>query len=96
MFEHTRGVTNVVSGYSGGRVRNPSYEAVSSEQTGHAEAVRVTWDPKQLSYGTLLNLFFAVAHDPTQLNRQGPDRGTQYRSAIYYGNAEQKRVAAAS
>ena len=95
VFEHVKGVTNVVSGYSGGREANPSYEAVSSEQTGHAEAVRITWDPRQVSYGTLLNLFFAVAHDPTQLDRQGPDRGKQYRSAIFYGNAEQKRVAEA-
>jgi len=93
VFEHVKGVTKVVSGYAGGKPANPSYEDVSSGATGHAESVRVTWDPKQVSYGTLLKVFFSVAHDPTQLNRQGPDHGTQYRSAIFYSDATQQRVA---
>jgi peptide-methionine (S)-S-oxide reductase len=95
VFEHVQGVTNVVSGYAGGRGENPSYEEVSSGTTGYAESVRVTWDPAKVSYGTLLKVFFSVAHDPTQLNRQGPDRGTQYRSAIFYANTEQQRIAQA-
>ena len=95
VFEHVKGVTNVVSGYAGGRNSDPSYEQVSSGATGHAEAVRVTWDPKQVSYGQLLKVFFSVAHDPTQLNRQGPDHGTQYRSAIFHSGAEQQRIAQA-
>jgi len=95
VFEHVKGVTNAVSGYSGGKPAHPSYEQVSSGETGHAESVRVTWDPKQVSYGQLLKVFFSVAHDPTQLNHQGPDHGTQYRSAIFYANAEQQRVAQA-
>jgi len=95
VFEHVQGVTNVVSGYAGGKVARPSYEDVSSGETGHAESVRVTWDPAKVSYGTLLKVFFSVAHDPTQLNHQGPDRGTQYRSAIFYANDEQQRVAQA-
>ena len=95
VFEHVKGVTNVVSGYAGGKPSQADYETVSSGQTGHAESVRVTWDPAKLSYGQLLQVFFSVAHDPTQLNRQGPDRGPQYRSAIFYANAEQRRIAAA-
>ena len=95
VFENTKGVTDAVSGYSGGKLASPTYEQVSSGMTGHAESVRVTYDPSQVTYGQLLKVFFAVAHDPTQLNRQGPDTGTQYRSAIFYANAEQERVAQA-
>jgi peptide-methionine (S)-S-oxide reductase len=93
VFEHVKGVTNVVSGYSGGTAKTASYDAVSAGQTEHAEAVRITYDPSQITYGRLLKIFFAVAHDPTQLNRQGPDVGKQYRSAIFYADAEQKRIA---
>jgi peptide-methionine (S)-S-oxide reductase len=93
VFEHVKGVTGVVSGYSGGAAGAASYDAVSGGQTGHAEAVRITYDPSQITYGRLLKIFFSVAHDPTQLNRQGPDTGTQYRSAIFYADAEQKRIA---
>ncbi len=95
VFRHVKGVSRAVSGYAGGATRNPSYEMVSSGSTGHAEAVSVTFDPAQVSYGQLLRVFFSVAHDPTQLNRQGPDVGTQYRSAIFYANDEQQRVAQA-
>ena len=95
VFEHVKGVINSESGYSGGSSATAQYETVSSGRTGHAESVRVTYDPSQVSYGQLLKVFFSVAHDPTELNRQGPDVGTQYRSAIFYGNAEQKRVAQA-
>ena len=95
VFEHVKGVTNVVPGYAGGKLARPDYETVSGGQTGHAESVRVTWDPKLVSYGTLLKVFFSVAHDPTQLNRQSPDVGTQYRSAIFYANPEQQRIASA-
>ena len=95
VFEHVQGVTNVVSGYSGGSRADADYELVSGGRTGHAEAVRVTWDPAKVSYGTLLKVFFSVAHDPTQLNRQGPDHGRQYRSAIFYANPEQQRIASA-
>ena len=95
VFRHVKGVTRAVSGYAGGTVKSPTYEQVSSGRTGHAEAVEVTYDPTQISYGQLLVVFFSVAHDPTQLNRQGPDHGTQYRSAIFYTNDEQKRVAQA-
>ena len=83
LFEHVKGVSDVVSGYAGGAGRDASYDKVSSERTGHAEAVRITYDPKQVSYAQLLQVFFAVAHDPTQVNRQGPDQGTSYRSAIF-------------
>jgi peptide-methionine (S)-S-oxide reductase len=93
VFEHVKGVSNVVSGYSGGTAKTASYDAVSAGQTRHAEAVRITYDPSQITYGRLLKIFFAVAHDPTQLNRQGPDVGTHYRSAIFYAGAEQKRIA---
>ncbi|HEV2912353.1 MAG TPA: peptide-methionine (S)-S-oxide reductase MsrA [Pyrinomonadaceae bacterium] len=95
VFQHVRGVRNVTSGYSGGAAKTAHYEVVSAGETGHAESVRVTYDPSQVSYGQLLKVFFAVAHDPTELNRQGPDRGTQYRSAIFYANEEQKRIAEA-
>ena len=95
VFEHVKGVTNVTSGYSGGSAETAHYETVSSGETGHAESVRITYDPSQISYGQLLKIFFAVAHDPTELNRQGPDTGTQYRSAIFYSGDEQKRIAEA-
>jgi peptide-methionine (S)-S-oxide reductase len=93
VYEHVKGVLDVVSGYAGGSVKNPDYESVSSGRTGHAEAVRITYDPSQVSYGDILKIFFSVAHDPTQLNRQGPDVGTQYRSAIFFSDAEQEKVA---
>jgi peptide-methionine (S)-S-oxide reductase len=93
VFEQLRGVNEVVSGYSGGFVKSPSYETVSLGLTGHAESVRVTFDPSQVTYGQLLMVYFSVAHDPTQWNRQGPDTGSQYRSAIFYASEEQKRIA---
>ncbi len=95
VFEHVKGVTNVKSGYSGGSAGTAQYEKVSTGKTGHAEAVQITFDPNQVSYGQLLKVFFSVAHDPTELNRQGPDTGTQYRSAIFYANEDQKRIAQA-
>ena len=95
MFQHVRGVTKVVAGYSGGSKATANYEMVSTETTGHAESVEITFDPKQISYGQLLRLFFSVAHDPTQLDRQGPDRGPSYRSEIFYGSPSQERVACA-
>lgn len=95
VFEHLKGVSNVVSGYSGGSANTAQYERVGSGQTGHAEAVKITYDPSKISYGQLLKVYFSVAHDPTQLNRQGPDVGSQYRSAIFFSNPEQKRVAQA-
>jgi peptide-methionine (S)-S-oxide reductase len=95
VFEHLKGVRSVTAGYSGGRVNSPSYEMVSSGLTGHAESVSITFDSSQISYGQILMIFFSVAHDPTQLNRQGPDDGTQYRSAIFYSNDQQQRIAAA-
>jgi peptide-methionine (S)-S-oxide reductase len=95
VFEHVNGVTDVTSGYSGGAAETATYEMVSSGETGHAESVRITYDPSRISYGQLLKVFFAVAHDPTELNRQGPDTGTQYRSAIFYSDDEQKRIAEA-
>jgi len=91
VFEHTKGVTSAVSGYSGGWADKPSYEQVSSGRTGHAESVRVTFDPSQVSLDQLLRIFFTVAHDPTELNHQGPDVGTQYRSMVVYMNDNQKR-----
>jgi peptide-methionine (S)-S-oxide reductase len=93
VFERVKGVTQVVSGYTGGQVDTANYGQVSSGRTGHAESVRITYDPARISYGQLLKVFFSVAHDPTELNRQGPDTGPQYRSAIFYANADQKRVA---
>jgi peptide-methionine (S)-S-oxide reductase len=95
VFESLKGVKQAVSGYAGGSKESADYDKVSSGSTGHAESVQVTYDPKQISYGKLLQVFFQVAHDPTELNRQGPDVGTQYRSAIFYASEEQKRVAEA-
>jgi peptide-methionine (S)-S-oxide reductase len=95
VFQHVRGVASATSGYSGGRTDRPSYEDVSSGQTGHAESVRVVFDPSVVSYGDLLRVFFSVAHDPTELNRQGPDVGTQYRSALFYMSDAQKQTAEA-
>jgi peptide-methionine (S)-S-oxide reductase len=95
VFEHVKGVTRAVSGYSGGTLANPGYEDVSSGSTGHAETVRVTYDPSLISYGQLLQIFFTVGLDPTQVDRQGPDWGTQYRSELFVANAEQERVARA-
>jgi peptide-methionine (S)-S-oxide reductase len=93
VFEHVKGVTNVVSGYAGGAQKDANYDAVSTERTGHAEAVRITYDPAQISYARLLQVYFAVAHDPTQVNRQGPDVGPSYRSAIFPQNASQAQLA---
>jgi peptide-methionine (S)-S-oxide reductase len=95
VFDRVKGVTNVVSGFAGGKKTTAHYEMVSTGMTGHAESVQVDYDPAQISYGKLLEVFFSVAHDPTELNRQGPDSGTQYRSAIFYSNDAQKRVAEA-
>ena len=96
VFEHIKGVSNVESGYSGGEEQTADYETVSGGNTGHAESVKITFDPGQVSYEQLLKVFFSVAHDPTELNRQTPDTGTQYRSAIFYSNDEQKRLAESS
>jgi peptide-methionine (S)-S-oxide reductase len=95
VFEHVKGVSDVKSGYSGGSPTSAQYEKVGTGETGHAESVRITYDPSRITYGQLLKVFFSVAHDPTQLNRQGPDTGTQYRSAIFYANEDQKRIAEA-
>ena len=95
VFQHVRGVTDVVSGFAGGKLNNPSYEDVSSGETGHAESVKITYDPSKISYEKLMQIFFSVAHDPTELNRQGPDVGTQYRSAIFATDEEQLRAARA-
>lgn len=95
VFEHLRGVSSATSGYAGGYVKSPSYESVSMGVTGHAESVSVTYDPSQITYGQLLMVFFSVAHDPTQWNRQGPDTGSQYRSLILYTSEEQKYIAQA-
>jgi len=95
VFQHVKGVINATSGYAGGTVKNPEYEVVSTGKTGHAESVKIVYDPSQITYGQLLRVFFSVAHDPTQLNRQGPDTGTQYRSAIFYNGDEQRRIAEA-
>jgi peptide-methionine (S)-S-oxide reductase len=95
VFEHTKGVTQAVAGYSGGKKETAHYQMVGTEQTGHAESVAVTFDPRQISYGKILQIYFSVAHNPTELNYQGPDRGPSYRSAIFYANDEQKRVAEA-
>jgi peptide-methionine (S)-S-oxide reductase len=95
VFEHLKGVTDVVSGYAGGSANTAHYEMVGTGRTGHAESVQIAYDPSQISYGKLLQVYFSVAHNPTELNRQGPDEGTQYRSAIFYKSEEQKRVAEA-
>lgn len=95
VFQHVKGVHSATSGYSGGTVKNPDYETVSSGSTGHAESVKIVYDPSQVTYGELLRVFFSVALDPTELNRQGPDTGTQYRSVIFYSNDEQKHIAEA-
>ncbi len=93
VFQHTKGVVQAVSGYAGGDKSTASYETVSTGQTGHAESVQVTFDPKQITYAQLLQVYFSVIHDPTELNRQGPDHGTQYRSAVFYTSPGQKQVA---
>lgn len=95
VFQHVRGVVKATSGYAGGSAKTAEYEQVSTGNTGHAESVKITYDPSQITYGQLLRVFFSVAHDPTQLNRQGPDEGSQYRSAIFYTGDEQKRIAEA-
>jgi peptide-methionine (S)-S-oxide reductase len=95
LFERVKGVSKVVAGYSGGEKSTAHYEIVETGRTGHAESIEITYDPSVITYGQLLKVFFAVAHDPTELNRQGPDTGTQYRSVIFYVNDEQKRVAEA-
>ena len=95
VFQRVKGVTHTVAGYSGGTAETANYGDVSSERTGHAEAVKVVFDPAKVTYGTLLRIFFSVVHDPTQLNRQGPDVGTSYRSAIFYTTPQQQKVAAA-
>src|SRR5579859_1255313 len=95
VFEHVKGVTSATAGYSGGAADTAHYEIVSSGTTGHAESVRVVYDPAQVSFGQILKVFFSVAHDPTELNRQGPDDGTQYRSVIFYGDEDQRRIAQA-
>jgi peptide-methionine (S)-S-oxide reductase len=95
IYQHTKGVLGAVSGYAGGEKATANYNRVTSGTTGHAESVQITFDPRQITYGRLLQIYFSVAHDPTQLNRQGPDTGTQYRSAIFPQNAEQANVAKA-
>jgi peptide-methionine (S)-S-oxide reductase len=95
VFQHVKGVKRATSGYAGGAASTAEYELVGTGRTGHAESVRITYDPSQISYGQLLKIFFSVAHDPTELNRQGPDEGPQYRSAIFYNSEEQHRIAAA-
>jgi peptide-methionine (S)-S-oxide reductase len=95
VFQHVKGVISATSGYSGGAAKTAEYELVSNGDTGHAESVKIVYDSSQITYGQLLRVFFSVAHDPTQLNRQGPDTGSQYRSSIFYGNEEQKRIAEA-
>jgi peptide-methionine (S)-S-oxide reductase len=95
VFEHVKGVSSATSGYAGGHVKSPSYESVSMGVTGHAETVSIKFDPSQVTYGQLLMVYFSVAHDPTQWNRQGPDTGSQYRSVIFFANEEQKSIAQA-
>jgi peptide-methionine (S)-S-oxide reductase len=95
VFQHTKGVSQAISGYAGGSKETAQYEVVGSGRTGHAESVEIKFDPNQISYGKILQIYFSVAHDPTQRNRQGPDVGTQYRSAIFYTNPDQQRVAQA-
>jgi peptide-methionine (S)-S-oxide reductase len=92
VFQHIKGVISATSGYAGGTVKNPSYEAVCTGRTGHAESVRIVYDPSQVSLGQLLKAFFSVAHDPTEVNRQGPDTGTQYRSVVFYADENQQRI----
>ncbi|HTS60196.1 MAG TPA: peptide-methionine (S)-S-oxide reductase MsrA [Terriglobales bacterium] len=95
VFAHVKGVISATSGYSGGAANTAQYEVVSGGETGHAESVKIVYDPSQITYGQLLRVFFSVAHDPTQLNRQGPDVGSQYRSVLFYANDEQKQIAEA-
>ena len=95
VFQHVKGVQRVLSGYAGGDKATATYEEVSTDSTGHAESVEITFDPAQISYGEILRIFFSVAHDPTELNRQGPDVGTQYRSAIFFSGASQQQIAQA-
>jgi len=95
VFQHVKGVTQALSGYAGGKADTARYEQVGMGGTGHAESVQVTYDPSQVTYGQLLQIYFSVAHDPTQLNRQGPDTGTQYRSTVFAANGEQRRIAQA-
>jgi len=95
VFQHVKGVISATSGYTGGSAKTAEYEIVSTGETGHAESVQIVYDPSQITYGELLRVFFSVAHDPTELNRQGPDQGTQYRSSIFYTNDEQKHIAEA-
>jgi len=95
VFKHVKGVKSVVAGYSGGSAATAKYEVVSAGRTGHAESVKIAYDPSKISYADLLRIFFSVAHDPTELNHQGPDEGTQYRSVIFYSNEDQKQIALA-
>jgi peptide-methionine (S)-S-oxide reductase len=95
VFERVKGVVSTTVGYSGGSADTATYDQVSSETTGHAESIKVVYDPSKITYGQLLRIFFSVAHDPTQLNRQGPDRGTSYRSVIFYGSEEQRKLSEA-
>ncbi len=95
VFQHVKGVTSAVSGYAGGQASTADYDTVSGGRSGHAESVEITYDPRQVSYGHLLQIYFSVAHDPTQLSRQGPDRGTQYRSTVFPANDDQRKVAEA-
>jgi peptide-methionine (S)-S-oxide reductase len=95
VFERVKGVVNTTAGYAGGSADTATYDQVTTETTGHAESVKVVYDPSKITYGQLLRVFFSVAHDPTQLNRQGPDQGTSYRSAIFYSSDEQKRISQA-
>jgi peptide-methionine (S)-S-oxide reductase len=95
VFEHVKGVSSATAGYSGGSANTAQYETVSTGRTGHAESVKLVYDPSQISFGQILKVFFSVAHDPTELNRQGPDEGTQYRSVIFFSSADQHRVARA-
>jgi peptide-methionine (S)-S-oxide reductase len=95
VFQHVKGVISATSGYSGGAANTAQYELVSNGDTGHAESVKIVYDPSQITYGELLRVFFSVAHDPTELNHQGPDSGTQYRSSIFYANDDQKHIAEA-
>ena len=95
VFQHVKGVISATSGYSGGAAKTAEYELVSTGETGHAESVKITYDPSRITYGQLLRVFFSTAHDPTQLDRQGPDEGSQYRSVIFYDSNEQKHIAEA-